>query len=69
MRLLAPPGIVEAGEVIFDGEDLLKMPESKMRDIRGDRISMIFQQPTLFIEPGAECWRTRSARCSRHTAT
>ena len=51
MRLLSPPGIVEEGEVIFDGEDLLKMPESKMRDIRGDRISMIFQQPSSALNP------------------
>src|SRR4029078_7439493 len=51
MRLLSPPGIVEGGEVIFDGEDVLKMPESKMRDIRGDRTSMIFQQPSSALNP------------------
>ena len=51
MRLLSPPGEVEGGEVIFDGQDLLKLPESKMRDIRGDRISMIFQQPTSSLNP------------------
>jgi oligopeptide/dipeptide ABC transporter ATP-binding protein len=46
MRLIAPPGRIEAGEVVFDGTDLLRLPEAKMRDIRGDRMSMIFQQPT-----------------------
>jgi oligopeptide/dipeptide ABC transporter ATP-binding protein len=51
MRLLSPPGVVEGGEVIFDGEDLLKLQESKMRDIRGNRISMVFQQPTSSLNP------------------
>ena len=51
MRLIAPPGRVESGEVVFDGEDLLKLPEAKMRSIRGNRISMIFQQPTSALNP------------------
>ena len=51
MRLIAPPGVVEAGEVIFDGQDLLKRTETEMRDIRGNRISMIFQQPTSSLNP------------------
>jgi oligopeptide/dipeptide ABC transporter ATP-binding protein len=51
MRLIAPPGRIEEGEVIFDGEDLLTLPEGRMREIRGDRISMIFQQPTSSLNP------------------
>jgi len=51
LRLVAPPGRIEAGEVIFDGTDLLKVPERKMRDLRGERISMIFQQPTSSLNP------------------
>ena len=51
LRLIAPPGRVEAGEVVFDGEDLLKLPVSQMRRLRGDRISMIFQQPTSSLNP------------------
>jgi oligopeptide/dipeptide ABC transporter ATP-binding protein len=51
LRLVAPPGRVEAGEVIFDGVDLLKIPESGMRKLRGERISMIFQQPTSSLNP------------------
>ncbi|MFL5751638.1 MAG: ATP-binding cassette domain-containing protein, partial [Chloroflexota bacterium] len=43
MRLVAKPGRIEAGEVLFDGTDLLKVSEGEMRKIRGDRISMIFQ--------------------------
>jgi peptide/nickel transport system ATP-binding protein len=51
MRLVAPPGRVEGGEVIFDGHDLLKLSRREMRDIRGERISMIFQQPTSSLNP------------------
>jgi peptide/nickel transport system ATP-binding protein len=51
MRLIAPPGRVEAGEVTFDGQDLLKISETKMRHIRGNRISMIFQQPASALNP------------------
>jgi len=51
MRLIGSPGRIEAGEVIFDGIDLLKIPERRMRELRGDRISMIFQQPTSSLNP------------------
>jgi len=51
LRLVAPPGHIEAGEVIFDGVDLLTLPERKMRSLRGERISMIFQQPTSSLNP------------------
>ncbi|CAN5655668.1 ABC transporter ATP-binding protein [soil metagenome] len=51
MRLINPPGRIEGGEVIFQGEDLMKVDERRMREIRGDRISMIFQQPTSSLNP------------------
>ncbi len=51
MRLIAPPGYVETGEILFEGRDLLKMSEKQMGDIRGDRISMIFQQPQTSLNP------------------
>ncbi|MEO6350126.1 MAG: ABC transporter ATP-binding protein [Candidatus Limnocylindrales bacterium] len=51
MRLVAPPGIIEGGEVMFDGQDLLKVDDKQMREIRGNRISMIFQQPTSSLNP------------------
>jgi peptide/nickel transport system ATP-binding protein len=51
MRLVGKPGQIEAGEVLFDGTDLLKLPEGDMRKIRGDRISMIFQQPQSSLNP------------------
>jgi ABC-type dipeptide/oligopeptide/nickel transport system ATPase component len=51
MRLVAPPGRTESGRVLFDGVDLLQLPREQMMRIRGDRISMIFQQPTSSLNP------------------
>ncbi len=46
-----PPGRITSGELLFKGEDLLKKSESEMRKIRGDRISMIFQEPMTSLNP------------------
>jgi len=46
-----PPGFIAAGEVVFEDQDLLKMPESRMRQIRGKKISMIFQEPMTSLNP------------------
>ena len=52
MRLIPiPPGRVEGGEIIFSGIDLLKLPINRMQAIRGDRISMIFQEPMTSLNP------------------
>ena len=52
MRLIArPAGRITRGEVIFDGADLLGTNESDMRQIRGNRISMIFQDPMNSLNP------------------
>lgn len=51
MRLIAPPGQIVEGEIIFDGEDLLKFSEERMRAIRGDDIAMIFQDPMTSLNP------------------
>jgi peptide/nickel transport system ATP-binding protein len=51
LRLVGTPGRIESGEVIFDGQDLLKLPLGAMREIRGNRISMIFQQPQSSLNP------------------
>ncbi len=51
MRLISPPGKVETGEILFEGTDLLKLTEKQMMSIRGDRISMIFQQPQTSLNP------------------
>ena len=49
--LISQPGRVVAGEVLFDEEDLLKLSEKRMMNIRGNRISMIFQQPQSSLNP------------------
>jgi peptide/nickel transport system ATP-binding protein len=51
MRLVARPGRIEAGEIVFDGRDLLKLKPDEMRKLRGDRLSMIFQQPQSSLNP------------------
>ena len=51
MRLVGPPGKILEGEVIFDGRDLMTLSDADMQDIRGNRISMIFQQPLSSLNP------------------
>ncbi|MEW5869032.1 MAG: ABC transporter ATP-binding protein [Chloroflexota bacterium] len=51
MRLISPPGKVMQGEIILEGRDLLKLSEAEMIQIRGNRISMIFQQPQSSLNP------------------
>jgi oligopeptide/dipeptide ABC transporter ATP-binding protein len=51
MRLIGQPGKIVEGEIRFDGRDLVKASEGDMRQIRGNRISMIFQQPTSCLNP------------------
>ncbi len=52
LRLVpSPPGVIAGGEIIFKGRDLLQLSESEMRDIRGDEISLIFQEPMTALNP------------------
>ena len=51
MRLIGMPGQIVDGSVTFDGQNLLDLPDSEMTHIRGNRISMIFQQPTGCLNP------------------
>ena len=46
-----PPGKIEGGDIFFDGQSLLKLSEFQMRKIRGNRISMIFQEPMTSLNP------------------
>ncbi len=46
-----PPGIISSGEIIFQGQDLLKLQEDEMRKIRGNDIAMIFQEPMTSLNP------------------
>jgi oligopeptide/dipeptide ABC transporter ATP-binding protein len=47
----SPPGSVDGGEILFEGRDLLKLPRQEMRRLRGERISMIFQEPMNSLNP------------------
>ncbi|HHJ07460.1 MAG TPA: ABC transporter ATP-binding protein, partial [Anaerolineae bacterium] len=52
IRLIpSPPGKVVAGEVIFNGQDLLKLSDNEIRAIRGNKIGMIFQDPMTSLNP------------------
>jgi peptide/nickel transport system ATP-binding protein len=46
-----PPGVYKAGEILLDGEDVLKMDKEKLRAIRGAKISYIFQEPATSLNP------------------
>lgn len=46
-----PPGRIAAGEILFEGRDLLKLEPAPMRALRGDRIAMIFQEPMSSLNP------------------
>src|SRR5205809_1945363 len=51
MRLIAPPGKIISGEILFDGRNLLSLSDREMRQIRGDDIAMIFQDPMTSLNP------------------
>ena len=52
LRLIqSPPGKITSGEILFEGEDLLKKTEKEMQKIRGGKISMIFQDPMTALNP------------------
>ena len=52
MRLIPePPGRIEGGEILFDGADILHLSDRDMRSLRGNRISMIFQEPISSLNP------------------
>lgn len=51
MRLIQSPGVIESGDVIFKGESLLKKSPSQMREILGNQMAMIFQEPMTSLNP------------------
>ena len=63
MRLISKPGRIDEGQILLDGENLLELPEDEMIKVRGNRISMIFQQPQTALNPSLKlainwlrCW-------------
>lgn len=51
LRIVESPGYIAGGEIRFKGQDILKLPEKEMKSIRGNEISMIFQDPTTSFNP------------------
>ena len=51
MRLVSQPGKIVEGEILYEGKDLLQLKENEMRAIRGNEISMIFQEPMTSLNP------------------
>ena len=51
LGLVDPPGRIVAGRILFEGEDLARLPEERLRRLRGERIAMIFQDPMMTLNP------------------
>lgn len=51
MRMIQPPGQITGGQIIFDGEDIMAYDDKQMRDFRGRKVSMIFQDPMTSLNP------------------
>ena len=51
MGLIDPPGRIAGGRIVFNGTDLVALPEEQMRDIRGKKIALIFQDPMMTLNP------------------
>lgn len=78
LNLLAPPGRIVGGEILFEGRDLLKLPPDELRKVRGARMAMVFQDPMTTLNPVltigeqlSECLtahRDVSARAARKAA-
>ncbi|HEY6837348.1 MAG TPA: ATP-binding cassette domain-containing protein, partial [Geobacteraceae bacterium] len=51
MRLVPSPGKIMTGAIIFSGQDLMRLTDEEMRSLRGNRISMIFQDPMTALNP------------------
>jgi len=68
MRLIDRPGRIVAGEVLLNGEDLLAKRDADMRDVRGDQVSMIFQEPMTSLNPVFTCGDQIAEAVQQHTA-
>ena len=68
MRLIERPGKIVEGTIDLNGEDLLTKSDEEMRDIRGDQVSMIFQEPMTSLNPVFTCGEQISEAVQQHTA-
>ena len=55
LRLIGRPGRIVAGQILLDGRDLVTISEDDLRDVRGNAISMIFQEPMTSLNPVFTC--------------
>jgi oligopeptide transport system ATP-binding protein len=70
LRLIPnPPGRIESGEILFDGQDLLKLSEAGIRAVRGDRIAMIFQEPMSSLNPSLTVGKQVAEPINLHRGT
>ncbi|MCK5348994.1 MAG: ABC transporter ATP-binding protein, partial [Desulfobacula sp.] len=51
INLISKPGFISKGRIMFEGQEISSWPDAKMRTIRGNRISMIFQDPMMTLNP------------------
>jgi peptide/nickel transport system ATP-binding protein/oligopeptide transport system ATP-binding protein len=68
MRLIERPGKIVAGQIMLNGENLLEASNEEMRDIRGDQVSMIFQEPMTSLNPVFTCGDQISEAVMQHTS-
>jgi peptide/nickel transport system ATP-binding protein len=66
LRLIPAPGRVAAGRILLDGRDLLALSEAQMRQIRGNRVAMVFQEPMTSLNPVLTIGRQISETLVRH---
>ena len=66
LRLIERPGRIVAGSIMFNGQDLINVPDDEMREIRGNAISMIFQEPMTSLNPVYTCGNQIAEAVSIH---
>jgi oligopeptide/dipeptide ABC transporter ATP-binding protein len=68
MRLIPdPPGRIDSGRVLFDGQDLASLSEAEMSDLRGNKIAMVFQEPMTSLDPAFTVGEQIAEVVRRHT--
>ncbi len=68
MRLIERPGRIVDGQILLNGDDLLERSNEEMRDIRGDQVSMIFQEPMTSLNPVFTCGEQIAEAVQQHSA-
>jgi oligopeptide/dipeptide ABC transporter ATP-binding protein len=66
LNLITPPGRISAGQILFEGQDLLKLEKQELRRLRGGKIAMIFQEPQSVLNPTFTVGQQLQATISLH---